>query len=166
LGGNADLGSFWLMLGMTLYLFTKDTPGVSNCSGDCLANWPPLLVEEGQLPTLAAGVPGRLGVIQRSDDGTFQVAFNGMPLYYWVKDAQPGDATGQNVGEVWFVVKPADVSLGGNADLGSFLVGPNGMTLYLFTKDTPGVSNCSGDCLANWPPLLVEEGQQPSYSRV
>jgi predicted lipoprotein with Yx(FWY)xxD motif len=149
MGGNADLGSFLVgPNGMTLYLFTKDTPGISNCSGDCLAKWPPLLVEEGQQPTLAAGIPGRLGVIERPDDGTYQVVYNGMPLYYWVNDAQPGDATGQNVGEVWFVVKPAEVSLGGNADLGPFLVGPNGMTLYLFTKDTPGVSNCSGDCLA------------------
>jgi predicted lipoprotein with Yx(FWY)xxD motif len=163
LGGNADLGPFLVdAQGMTLYIFANDTPGVSNCSGDCLANWPPLLVAEGQQPTLAAGIPGRLGVIQRPDDATFQVVFNGMPLYYWVNDAQPGDATGHNVGDVWFVARPADVSLGGNAELGPFLVGPNGMTLYLFTKDTPGVSNCSGDCLANWPPLLVAEGQQPT----
>ncbi len=163
LGSSADLGSFLVDAnGMTLYLFTKDTPGVSNCSGDCLAKWPALVVPEGQQPTLAPGIPGRLGVIQRPDDSTYQVVYNGMPLYYWVDDKQPGDTTGQNVGEVWFVVKPADVSLGGNADLGSFLVGPNGMTLYLFTKDTPGVSNCSGDCLAKWPPLLVPEGQQPT----
>lgn len=162
LGGNDELGPFLVdAQGMTLYLFTRDAPGVSNCSGDCLANWPPLLVAEGQQPTLAAGVPGRLGVIQRPDDSTFQVVFNGMPLYYWVNDAQPGDATGHNVRDVWFVARPADVSLGGNDALGPFLVGPNGMTLYLFTKDAPGVSNCSGDCLANWPPLLVAAGQQP-----
>ncbi len=162
-GGNDELGSFLVDgQGMTLYVFANDRPGVSNCTGDCLANWPPLLVAEGQQPTLAAGIPGRLGVIQRPDDGTFQVVYNGMPLYYWVNDKQPGDATGHNVRGVWFVARPADVSLGGNAELGRFLVGPNGMTLYLFTRDAPGVSNCSGDCLANWPPLLVAEGQQPT----
>lgn len=162
-GGNDELGAFLVdAQGMTLYLFTNDAPGVSNCTGQCLANWPPLLVAEGEQPTLAAGIPGRLGVIQRPDDGTFQVVYNGMPLYTWVKDAQPGDATGQNVNGVWFVVKPADVSLGGNPELGPFLVGPNGMTLYLFTNDAPGVSNCSGQCLVNWPPLLVAEGQQPT----
>ncbi len=162
-GGNDELGSFLVgPNGMTLYVFANDAPGVSNCSGDCLANWPPLLVEEGQQPTLAVGIPGRLGVIQRPDDGTFQVVYNGMPLYYWINDKQPGDATGHNVRNVWFVAKPADVSLGGNDELGRFLVGPNGMTLYIFTKDTPGVSNCSGDCLAKWPPLLVAEGQQPT----
>ncbi|HML22285.1 MAG TPA: hypothetical protein PKD09_11600 [Aggregatilinea sp.] len=163
MGGNDELGSFLVGPdGMTLYLFTNDTPGVSNCSGDCLVNWPPLLVDEGVQPTLAEGIPGRLGVIQRADDSTYHVVYNGMPLYYWKDDAQAGDATGQGVGDVWYVIKPADVSLGGNDELGSFLVGPNGMTLYLFTNDTPGVSNCSGDCLVNWPPLLVSEGQEPS----
>ena len=135
---------------------------MSNCSGDCLANWPALTVEEGQQPTLGEGIPGRLGVIQRPDDGTYQVVYNGMPLYYWVNDAAPGDTTGHNVNDVWFVAQPADVSLGGNDELGPFLVGPNGMTLYIFTNDAPGVSNCSGDCLANWPALTVEAGSEPT----
>ena len=29
--------------GLTLYLFTKDAPGVSNCADKCAAAWPPLL---------------------------------------------------------------------------------------------------------------------------
>ncbi len=162
-GGNDELGAFLVDgAGMTLYVFANDEPGVSNCSGDCLANWPPLLVEEGVQPTLAEGIPGRLGVIQRPDDGTFQVVYNGMPLYYWVNDAAPGDTTGHNVGDVWFVAQPADVSLGANDQLGPFLVGSNGMTLYIFANDEPGVSNCSGDCAANWPPLVVEAGSEPT----
>jgi predicted lipoprotein with Yx(FWY)xxD motif len=40
--------------GMTLYLFTKDTPGVSNCYGKCEIAWPPV-IPEGQ-PTLKEGV--------------------------------------------------------------------------------------------------------------
>src|SRR5690606_35987581 len=32
--------------GMTLYLFTNDEPGVSNCNADCLANWPGLTLAE------------------------------------------------------------------------------------------------------------------------
>jgi predicted lipoprotein with Yx(FWY)xxD motif len=27
--------------GMTLYMFTKDEPDKSNCTGDCLTKWPP-----------------------------------------------------------------------------------------------------------------------------
>src|SRR5512145_1420876 len=82
LGNNADLGDFLVgPNGMTLYLFTKDAPGVSNCSGDCATNWPPLTVGEDEQPTLAAGIPGLVGVIAR-EDGTRQVTFNGWPLYY------------------------------------------------------------------------------------
>ena len=95
LGGNDELGEFLVGAeGMTLYLFTNDEPGVSNCAGQCAENWPPLLVGEDERPTLAAGIPGRLGVITREDGGR-QVTYNGTPLYYWINDAAPGDATGQ-----------------------------------------------------------------------
>jgi predicted lipoprotein with Yx(FWY)xxD motif len=30
----------------------------------------------------------------------------GKPLYYWVKDTKPGDKTGDNVQNVWHIVKP------------------------------------------------------------
>ncbi|MEX2375888.1 MAG: hypothetical protein WD942_09955 [Dehalococcoidia bacterium] len=93
--------------GMTLYLFTNDEADVSNCSGDCLVNWPPLLVEEGMEPTAGEGVTGELGVIERTDGGR-QVTYNGMPLYYWQGDQAPGDTTGHEVGDVWFVVSPDD----------------------------------------------------------
>lgn len=101
---TAALGKFLVDgKGMTLYLFTKDTPGVSNCSGGCLQAWPPLLVT-GE-PVAGEGVTGKLGVIVR-DDGTRQVTYNDIPLYYYVSDVQPGDTTGQEVGGVWFVVEP------------------------------------------------------------
>jgi predicted lipoprotein with Yx(FWY)xxD motif len=35
------------------------------------------------------------------------VTYNKMPLYYWVKDKKPGDATGQDVGKVWYVIDPS-----------------------------------------------------------
>jgi predicted lipoprotein with Yx(FWY)xxD motif len=77
----------------------------SNCYDQCAINWPPLLVAQGETPTAGDGVTGKLDVIDRTD-GTKQVAYNGMPLYYWFKDVVPGDATGQNVGSVWFVQAP------------------------------------------------------------
>lgn len=93
--------------GMTLYLFTNDEPGsgMSSCTGDCAANWPPFTAEEPL--TLPEGVPGELTLISR-DDGTQQVAYNGMPLYYWVNDEAPGDTTGHEVGDVWYVVNPSE----------------------------------------------------------
>jgi predicted lipoprotein with Yx(FWY)xxD motif len=91
--------------GMTLYLFTKDEPGTSNCYDNCAVNWPPLLTE-GE-PVAGAGLDASLlGTTQRTD-GTTQVTYNGWPLYYYFKDKQPGDTTGQEVGGVWFVVAPS-----------------------------------------------------------
>ncbi len=46
--------------------------------------------------------------IEREDDGTYQVTYNGMPLYYYIDDKAPGDVTGQGKGEVWYVVAPEE----------------------------------------------------------
>lgn len=90
--------------GMTLYVYDKDTLDKSNCTGDCLKNWPAFTAKaENETITADAAVTGKLGVIKR-DDGTYQVAINGMPLYSYVKDTKAGDTTGQGVGEVWWVV--------------------------------------------------------------
>jgi predicted lipoprotein with Yx(FWY)xxD motif len=94
--------------GMTLYLFTNDEDGVSNCTGGCLGNWPPLLLAEGEEPTAGDGVTGELGVIEREDGEGRQVTYNGIPLYYWQGDTAPGDTTGHEVGGVWFVVPPTE----------------------------------------------------------
>ncbi|HEY8744577.1 MAG TPA: hypothetical protein VIU62_15900 [Chloroflexota bacterium] len=89
--------------GRTLYWYAKDTTGVSNCSGGCLAAWPPF-VATGSL-SLPSGTPGTLSAITRSD-GSSQVAYDGMPLYYFAKDTAPGDTAGQAVGKTWYVVPP------------------------------------------------------------
>lgn len=92
--------------GLTLYIFTNDTAGVSNCEGSCIENWPPLIVEEGEEPSASDDAPGTLGVIERADGLGRQVTYDGMPLYYWVGDSAPGDTTGHEVGGVWFVAEP------------------------------------------------------------
>ncbi len=103
---NDDLGTFLVDgSGMTLYLFTKDTAGESTCYDDCASAWPPLLTDGEAAP--GEGVDASLlGTTERTD-GSTQVTYGGWPLYYWVKDAAPGDTTGQDVGEVWYVVSPA-----------------------------------------------------------
>jgi predicted lipoprotein with Yx(FWY)xxD motif len=91
--------------GMTVYIFTKDTKdsGKSVCTGDCLVTWPALTVAAGETPTGGTGVSGTLGTITR-DDGTLQVTYNGLPLYYFKNDKAPGDANG--IYENWEAVKP------------------------------------------------------------
>jgi len=163
LGQNDTLGSFLADdKGMTLYLFTKDTPNTTVCYEKCASAWPPLLTTGN--PVAGEGVDAsKLGTTNRTD-GTIQVTYNGWPLYYYEKDKAPGDVVGQDVGGVWFVISPAGemvetttttVNLGKNDTLGSFLVDDKGMTLYLFTKDTPNTTVCYDKCATAWPPLLT-----------
>jgi predicted lipoprotein with Yx(FWY)xxD motif len=91
--------------GMTLYIFTQDTDGTSTCTGDCAAAWPPLTVEAGAEIEGGDGVTGELAIIER-DDGASQVTYDGMPLYFYAEDSEPGDATGEGVGDVWFIASP------------------------------------------------------------
>ena len=86
---------------MTLYTFGKDTAGSgkSACNGPCAANWPPLLVDGNP------AVSSDYSVITR-DDGKKQLAYKGMPLYFWVKDTKPGDKTGDGfLNGAWKIVK-------------------------------------------------------------
>lgn len=84
--------------GMTLYTFDKDTKGVSNCYDKCAAAWPPLMA------TSADKAEGDWTIVKRKD-GTAMWAYEGMPLYTFVKDMKSGDVTGEGVGGVWHVAK-------------------------------------------------------------
>jgi predicted lipoprotein with Yx(FWY)xxD motif len=48
---------------------------------------------------------GDYSVVTR-DDGSKQWAYRGKPLYFWSKDAKPGDTTGDGVKGVWRVARP------------------------------------------------------------
>ena len=87
--------------GMTLYIFDRDPAGGSKsvCNGPCAANWPPLVAAAD------ARDQGDWSVLTR-DDGTRQWAYKGKPLYYWAKDAKPGDRTGDGVNQVWHTARP------------------------------------------------------------
>ena len=88
--------------GMTLYRYTPDQPNSSTCYDGCARAWPPVLVDS--VPTVQdASLAAGLGIAPRND-GTQQLTFQGAPLYLYVGDTQPGDATGQASDGVWFVV--------------------------------------------------------------
>jgi predicted lipoprotein with Yx(FWY)xxD motif len=92
--------------GMTVYTFTQDVAdsGTSACTETCIETWPALTVPAGTTPTGGDGVSGTLATITRADDGTLQVTYNGLPLYFFKNDSAPGDANG--VYENWEAVKP------------------------------------------------------------
>ena len=84
--------------GMTLYTFDKDTAnsGKSTCNGPCAALWPPAIP--------VGDVSGDYSVVIR-DDGSKQLAYKGKPVYLFAKDQKSGDKLGDNVKDVWHVIK-------------------------------------------------------------
>jgi predicted lipoprotein with Yx(FWY)xxD motif len=96
--GAASTPNFGTVLtgpnGMTLYTQAGDTATTSSCTGSCATAWPPLETE-GQ-PTAQADVTGQLGTLTRPD-GTTQVTYRGLPLYYWQGDTKAGDVTGEGI---------------------------------------------------------------------
>ncbi|WP_286843614.1 hypothetical protein [Idiomarina sp. UBA4206] len=151
--------------GFALYTFAKDGKGVSNCSGTCLANWPPLLAganDEANHP---------YSIIERSLGSTTtsrQWAYHGMPLYFFKSDTAAGQTNGKALSN-WQLARPIPVSLQNDAAKGEFLIGKgyllnsqgmadqskSGFTLYTFAKDTADQSNCGATCIGNWPPLYA-----------
>jgi predicted lipoprotein with Yx(FWY)xxD motif len=165
--------------GRTLYLWTVDVQaGASNCYGPCVEFWPLFTADEPL--TLPEGVEGTLTLIERND-GTTQVAYNDIPLYYFAADKVAGDTNGQWAGDSWFVVAPGEtfgtraarvlqdvstpvatttVLIASDPTLGDYFTDAEGRTLYLFTKDTEiFTSVCTGDCLTNWPPVPGASGR-------
>ncbi|MBM2811036.1 MAG: hypothetical protein HW416_1795 [Chloroflexi bacterium] len=90
---------------MTLYTWDADQPGTSTCSGSCASTWIPV-VPDGQF-IVGPGLLRVLGSITR-DDGSTQATYNGMPLYRFRADLQPGEARGEGssgFGAAWNVAK-------------------------------------------------------------
>ncbi|MCH8109322.1 MAG: DUF11 domain-containing protein [Chloroflexi bacterium] len=120
---QADLGEILVdHSGRSLYLFTDDEADTSSCTGGCALTWPPLLTVGD--PAAGDGASADLLRTTTRDDGSVQVTYNGAPLYFFSGDDKPGDANGQDVGNVWFVVSvhvgpiqnEADLSLTKEAD--------------------------------------------------
>ena len=173
--GSTDVGDALIDAdSFTLYTFANDAEGKSNCNDPCSETWPPVPGDTAIDTTSVR--EGQFDVITR-DDGSEQLALHGQPLYRFVDDANPGDANGEGVGDVWFAVPADDVRKaedgGGNGgggdegdqggggggvtvgetDLGPTLVDGSGKTLYAFTNDSDGQSACNDACADAWPPV-------------
>jgi predicted lipoprotein with Yx(FWY)xxD motif len=89
--------------GLTLYWFAPDTTTMSKCTGSCAAYWPPVLGS----PQAGPGVAGLLGTISRGGH-TVQATYDGHPLYTYIGDNGPGQASGNNLdlnGGLWYEVR-------------------------------------------------------------
>lgn len=84
--------------GATLYTFDQDQNGQSSCYDDCAKHWLPLIAFS------TAKAHWRMSLTRRAD-GQQQWLYDGKPLYTYVHDTMPGDINGDNVRDVWHVVR-------------------------------------------------------------
>lgn len=93
--------------GRTLYLFERDTAGMSSCTGQCATYWPPLV---GSQPQAGGGVKASKLTTVTRPDGSSEIAYNGHPLYYFSGDTKPGQTRGEGInafGATWYVLGPS-----------------------------------------------------------
>jgi predicted lipoprotein with Yx(FWY)xxD motif len=101
--------------GRTLYIFTVDTGGTSNCaaySPDCPKIWPALTITSK--PQAGAGIKASLIGTTPAAGGKTQVTYNHHPLYYYrggsgfgAGDKKLGDLNGEGLGSEWYVLSPS-----------------------------------------------------------
>lgn len=89
--------------GMTLYYRTDEGPTTIKCTGGCATNWPPLTLASGD-PSSSSSLTGSLTTYTGANGR--QVLYNGHPLYRFASDGAPGQARGQGLLGIWFVVTP------------------------------------------------------------
>jgi predicted lipoprotein with Yx(FWY)xxD motif len=96
--------------GRTLYMFVPDKRKRVTCTGTCAAVWPPLKLPAGKKPKARGKARASLLGSDKDPAGGRVVTYKGWPLYLYVADRKPGDATGQALdlnGGLWYVLSPS-----------------------------------------------------------
>jgi predicted lipoprotein with Yx(FWY)xxD motif len=84
--------------GAALYTSEQEADGTVRCRDDCLGFWLPL--EASGDPTGPDELSGTLGTVERPD-GSTQVTYNGVPLYRFSDDREPGQVTGDGLSDAF-----------------------------------------------------------------
>ena len=165
----ATNGSFGTILttdaGMALYTLDTDHNGQSTCHGACVAAWPPLTVAAGTVPTGGPGVTGTVAAAKQAN-GTFQVTYNGAPVYTFVGDTASGQVTGNDVSGFFVVVtQPATTTTttAGGAGGGtgtSSATGASSPTGPPQSAGTPTASGSSGPTSSAAPAAAAPSGSR------
>jgi predicted lipoprotein with Yx(FWY)xxD motif len=95
--------------GLTVSMQMADPPGHSTCSAQCLQLWPLVPAPAGFGVRMVSGISAALATT-KATNGTSMVTAASWPLYAFVKDAAPGDVTGEGVktfGGNWCAVSPS-----------------------------------------------------------
>ena len=96
--------------GHSLYMFTSDKAGKSNCTGSCANTWLPLLTGSRPVAAAGTGVNSKLlGTIKRLSH-VLQVTYNGHPLYVFKRDRSAGQINGEGANQFsghWYLLNTA-----------------------------------------------------------
>lgn len=109
--GSSDVGDHLVdASGMTVYIHAMDEleDGQPSCVGDCAAVWEPVPAADDE-PEVGDDVDEDLvGTVEREDAEVVgaerQLTYDDRPLYTFASDTEPGEARGQELGGIWFVV--------------------------------------------------------------
>jgi predicted lipoprotein with Yx(FWY)xxD motif len=107
---NSKLGKQIIVnsAGRTVYMYVPDgSSTTSKVPAALAALWPPVVVSGAVIA--GPGLTAAKLASARQADGSTQVAYNGHLLYTFSNDKAAGDATGQALGNVWYVLTPAGV---------------------------------------------------------
>lgn len=174
-------------LGYTLYYFSNDFDGNSNCKGGCLNIWPIYYagdnLTQSKLPT---GLDiADFGTITTST-GAKQTTYKTWPLYYYAPSAtreNAGETKGEGVNNIWFVAKPdysimlvnaqlvgkdgklykSDYTEGAGKTL--YFSDAKGVTMYGFTPDSFNINKFTKADFSNnasWPIYETDKVVVPS----
>jgi predicted lipoprotein with Yx(FWY)xxD motif len=152
-------------LGRALYMYVRDQPGSpdSACLADCAQQWPPF-----DMATVDVDAPLEAADVTRfhRQDGAFQTAYKGHPLYYRAAELGLREVTADGLDLRWFVARDyllfmatakTFAPLGGSAGDGLYLTDGFGRALYVCLDDlprmaaTPAESSCDADCAVQRP---------------
>jgi len=176
--------------GRTLYYFANDASGESTCAGGCAMAWPAFTVDTLTADKIGTGLNfSNFGTVASTSGGT-QVTYRGWPLYYYSPGGNgtdgleaAGATDGENVGGIWFVVKPDYTIMLANAQLighdgkhytSAYVEGDgktiyftdgNGITLYTFKNDKFNKNNFTKADFSNngiWPVYETDQAIVPS----
>jgi predicted lipoprotein with Yx(FWY)xxD motif len=177
LGYSASFDGYLMdRAGQPLYMLADDVAGTeaSACTAQCAEQWPAFDLQE-----LVPGPGLQANEFTRfhRQDGDWQTAYKGHPLYRKASEAGRRDVTGDGVEGRWFVARDYLAFVGrtsgfapaGGASFESlYLTNGFGRTLYICFADVEGsaeaqpVSSCLGDCALRHPLWSVSEASRTS----
>lgn len=126
----------------SVYSYDKDTSTKSNCIGECLDDWKPILAPDSAVPQDEWSTITRPG-------GTKQWAFRGKPLYLHIDDSKGASYEGGDV-PGWhnvFTQRSPNFPAGFkvvDTNAGQVIVDSHGKTIYFYNcgEDTPDTLFC------------------------